>query len=601
MVTIPNPAALSDASFTEEQKNYLQGFFAAAMQRTPFVGHLASGAITHDPATGAANLAGVQTEPTFFGTPVDDLCAEEVWKYERNSLDIWDELLAHASEDKAPDAEHRFRFKFHGLFHVAPAQDSFMLRLRVPGGVLSSAQMRGLAAMAEQWGSGRLDLTTRANVQIREFAPRNIVNVLNAVRRLGMSSQGTGADNIRNITASPISGYDAQELIDVQPFADALQNYITNSRDMFGLPRKFNIAFDNGGRISALADTNDIGFAAVRVGDGKTVPPGVYFRVLLCGITGHKQFATDCGLLLRPDQLVAVAAAMVRVFAENGNRTDRKKARLKYLVDKWGVERFLEEVEKKLAFPILRINADECERRGPIDRAGHLGIHEQSRHGLHYIGVCVPVGWLPVQQARAVAEIADRLGSGELRLTVWQNLLIPNIPSESVEATCAALRAAGLDYTAGVVLSGTVACTGSRGCRFAMTDTKGHALELARSLDAAFTIIQPVNLHVTGCQNSCAQHYIGDIGLMGVKVGGEEGYQVNLGGGADNDQGLARELFPAMKYSDVKPALHSLFASFVATRRDDESFLQFARRHSVEQLRAMCAANSTNATQDTVQ
>jgi ferredoxin-nitrite reductase len=325
------------------------------------------------------------------------------------------------------------------------------------------------------------------------------------------------------------------------------------------------------------------------VGEGRSVPPGVYFRVLLCGITGHRQFAADCGLLLRPDQLVAVAAAMVRVFAENGDRTDRKKARLKYLIDRWGVQKFLEETEKKLAFPVLHLDAAECESRAPIDRAAHLGVHPQAQAGQHYIGVVVPVGWLPTAQARALAEIADRFGSGELRLTVWQNLLIPNIREADVEAACAAVREAGLDYTAGRVLSGTVACTGNRGCRFAATDTKGHALALARSLDAAFVIDQPLNLHVTGCPNSCAQHYIGDIGLMGVKVDGEEGYQVNLGGGADNEQGLARELFPAMKYTAVQPALHHLFASFDRTRASGESFLEFARRHSVEDLRAMCA------------
>ncbi len=580
--------------FTEVQKQYLQGFFAAAMQRAPFAGHLAGGRITNNPASGAPNLAAAAEaeEPTFWGTPVSELCAEEVWKYERNPLDCWDDLLAHAAEDRAPDAEFRFRFKYFGLFHVAPAQDSFMLRLRVPGGSLASHQLRGLARMAEQWGPGRLDLTTRANVQVREIQPRHIVDVLNGLQRLGMRSHGSGADNIRNITASPISGYDPQELIDVQPFADALGNYISNSRDMFGLPRKFNIAFDNGGAISTLADTNDIGFVAVRVGEGRSVPAGVYFRVLLCGITGHKQFATDCGLLLRPDQVVAVAAAMVRVFAEHGDRTDRKKARLKYLVDRWGVPRFLEESEKKLAFPVLRVDAAECDPRGPIDRAGHLGSHTQAQADLHYLGICIPVGWLPAAQAHALADVAEQFGSGELRLTVWQNLLIPNIPTATLAAAQAAVRAAGLDYTAGQVLSGTVACTGNRGCRFAATDTKGHALELARSLDTAFTITQPVNLHVTGCVNSCAQHYIGDIGLMGVKVNGQEGYQVNLGGGADNHQGLARELFPAMVYSDVKAALHQLFLRYDAHRGSDESFLAFARRHTAEELRAMCATPS---------
>ncbi len=585
------------APFSEVQKQYLQGFFAGAMQRAPFAGHTANGSVTNDPASGVPNLAAPpdEPEPTFWGTPVSELCAEEVWKYEKNPLDCWDDLLRHAAENKAPEQEFRYKFKSFGLFYVAPAQDSFMLRMRVPGGLLTTHQMRGIATLAERWGCGRVDLTTRANVQIRELQPGSIVDVLNSIQKLGMSSRGSGADNLRNITASPISGYDPQELIDVQPYADALQNYISNSRDLFGLPRKFNIAFDNGGAISVLADTNDIGFTAVRIPDGRSVPPGVYFRVLLCGITGHKQFATDCRLLLLPDQLVAVAAAMVRVFAEHGDRTDRKKARLKYLIDRWGIPKFLDAVQEKLAFPVIRSDAAECNPRGPIDRAGHLGAHAQAQDGLHYLGITIPVGWLPVEQARALAEIADRYGSGQLRLTVWQNLLVPNIAADTLEAAKYAVRAAGLDYEAGRVLSGTVACTGSRGCRFAATDTKGHALEIARSLDTMFALDQPVNLHVTGCPNSCAQHYIGDVGLMGIKVSGGEGYQVNLGGGADNEQGLARELFPAMAYADVLPALQRLFGAYQGTRSGDESFLAFARRHDVEQLRAMCSEGVAEA------
>ena len=587
--------AASTAGFSPEQKRYLQGFFAGAMQLAPFAGDTANG-LTHTPSAGVSNLAAAaEEEPTFWGTPVSDLCAEEVWKYERNPLDAWDDLLAHAAENKVPEQEFRYRFKSFGLFYVAPAQDSFMLRMRVPGGLLTAAQLRGLATMADTWGPGRLDLTTRANVQIRELQPRSIVDVLNTIQKLGMTSRGSGADNLRNFTASPISGLDPQELIDVQPYADAMQNFHSNSRDLFGLPRKFNIAFDNGGAISALADTNDIGFTAVRVADDRGVPAGVYFRVLLCGITGHRQFAMDSGLLLLPEQLVAVAAAMVRVFAEHGDRTDRKKARLKYLIDRWGVEKFLDETAKRLAFPIIRLPASECEPRGPIDRAGHLGVRAQAQPDLHYIGVVVPVGWLTTAHARAVADVAEQFGSAEIRLTVWQNLLIPNIPTAKLEAAQAALHAAGLEWEAGRVLSGTVACTGSRGCRFAATDTKGHALELARSIDKAFAVAQPLNLHVTGCPNSCAQHYIGDIGLMGVKVDGGEGYQVNLGGGADNDQALARELFPAMRWSEVEPALHALVGSFQQGRDADEDFLRFARRHTVEQLRAMCTAETAAA------
>ena len=581
---------LKSQEFTDEQKQYLVGFFSAAAERVkPFVGHTAAGLITADPTLTSVNQAGKEEE-TYFGTPVSDLCREEIWKHEENPLDIWDKLIAHANEDRSPAPDDLFRFKFHGLFYVAPAQDSFMLRLRVPGGILAAHQMRGLAAMAADWGSARADITTRANLQIREFQPKNIVRVLNKLQSLGLTSRGSGADNIRNITASPIAGIDPTELYDVAPLADALHHYILNSRDMYGLPRKFNVAFDSGGAISVVADTNDIGFIATRVAEGRDVPAGIYFRVLLCGITGHKQFATDCGLLLAPEQTVAVAAAMIRVFSENGDRTDRKKARLKYLVDRWGVERFLAETEKRLAFPLMRYPTECCEPRNPIDRAGHIGVHPQKQAGLHYIGVSVAVGRLPVAQMLALADVADKFGTGELRLTVWQNLLIPNIPENRLEEALADIRAAGLDWTAGTVLRGTVACTGNRGCKYAATDTKAHAVQLADFLDARFKIDQSVNLHVTGCPHSCAQHYIGDIGLLGTKVNGAEGYQVVVGGGSDQDRELARELIASVPFSELPPILERLFAAYTERRDAQESFLEFSRRHSIEELRSLCAA-----------
>ena len=280
--------------FTNEQKEYLHGFFAGLAERglRPFVGHPVSGLITNDPTSGVVNQA-VETEPLWFNTPVSDLSKEERWKFEQNPFALWDRLLWYSNENQPPSEADRFRIKYYGLFHVAPAQDSFMLRLRVPGGILATHQFRGLAQMAEDWGSGRVDLTTRSNLQIREFQPKDIVRVLNRLQSLGLTSRGSGADNIRNITASPITGLDPQELIDVTLLADALQAYISNSPDMYELPRKFNVAFDNGGTISVVADTNDIGFVAVRVGEGRSIPAGVYFRVLLCGITGHRQFANS--------------------------------------------------------------------------------------------------------------------------------------------------------------------------------------------------------------------------------------------------------------------------------------------------------------------
>jgi ferredoxin-nitrite reductase len=581
---------LNSAEFTGEQKEYLRSFFAGIAQRglTPFVGHTAEGLITSDPASGLPNQA-IESEPLWFNAPVSDLSREERWKFEQDPFTIWEKLLHYSNQNQPPTEDDRFRIKYFGLFYVAPAQDSFMLRLRVPGGILTTQQLRGLAQMAHDWGSGHADLTTRSNLQIREFQPKDIVRVLNRVQSLGMTSRGSGADNIRNITASPTTGLDPQELLDVAPLAEALQAYISNSPDMYELPRKFNVAFDNGGAISVVADTNDIGFVAVEVGEGHSVPAGIYFRVLLSGITGHRQFATDCGILLRPDQTVAVAVAMIRIFTKHSDRTNRKKARLKYLIDSWGVEKFLSETERLLAFPLIRIPTSECEPRRPTDRAGHIGIHPQSQPDLHYIGLSIPVGRLPVAQMRAIADIADRFGSGEVRLTVWQNLLIPNIPTHYLTAAQQALTSASLNYKAGTVLSGTIACTGNQGCRFAASDTKTHAVSLANLLDDRFPILnQPINLHVTGCHHSCAQHYIGDLGLMGVKVGSEEGYQVFIGGGADQDQGLARELIPAIRFTELPAKVENLLATYTQRRKSEESFLAFTRRHTIAELQSFC-------------
>ena len=581
---------LASDNFSIEQKEYLQGFFAGVVNRglIPFAGETASGLITHDATIGGRNLAADAAEETFFGTPVSDLCREEQWKYNANPLDFWDQIVAHAGENRAPDAEATFRFKFQGLFYVAPAQDSFMLRLRTPGCILRAAQLRGLADMAQDWGGGECAITTRGNLQIREFAPKDVIRVLMKVQSLGLSSRGTGADNIRNVTATPTTGLDPIELYDVAPLAKALDCYIANSRELYGLPRKFNVAFDSGGAVSVVADTNDIGFLATRIGEERSVPPGIYFRVLLCGITGHQQFAADTGLLLRPDQVVATAVGMIRVFNEHGDRTDRRKARLKYLVDRWGMDKFLDETAKRLAFPLLRVPVAECDPRPAIDRHGHLGVHAQQDAGLCYVGVAAPVGQLSVAQMRAVADIAEQYGNGEVRLTVWQNLLLPHIPVDCVDAVTAALAAAGLTIAPSTMMGGAVACTGNQGCRFSATDTKRHAVALATHLDQRFQIEQPINMHVTGCPHSCAQHYIGDLGLLGTKIGGEEGYQVFVGGGSDQDQAIARELIPAIRFTDLPEAMDRLFTAFTSRRQAGESFLAFSRRHEIAELKSFC-------------
>jgi ferredoxin-nitrite reductase len=578
--------------FTREQKEYFEGFMAGAAQRNlfPFVSATADGKLTADPNIGSKNLA-EPPEESVYGTPVSDLCKQERWKYEEDPLEIWDKLLAHAEQDKFPDEADTFRFRYHGLFYVAPAQNALMLRCRIPAGELTALQMRGLADIAEQWGGGYADITTRSNIQIRQIAPRNIIKVLTRLQELGLTARGSGVDNIRNITASPTAGIDRTELIDARPLAKALHYYILNQRDLYGLPRKFNVAFDGGGAVSVLAETNDIGFRALRIGEGHGIEPGVYFRVELAGITGHKQFASDAGIIIKPSECVAVAAAMIRVFTTHGCRTDRKKARLKYLIDQWGISKFIEEVRDKLAFPLVEFSREKCSFPPEPLRHGHVGVYKQAQRGLNYIGVAIPVGRMSTGQIRRLATVAENYGDSSLRLTPWQNLLIPGVPDGFVETVKRSLVRIGFHHEASTVSGGLVACTGNTGCKFASTNTKGQAVELGRYLEKRVQLDRPINIHLTGCPHSCAQHYIGDIGLLGTKtmLEGEsvEAYTVVFGGGYGREQAIAKEVFKGIPFSSLPQLLERVLNTYLRRRQPGESFAAFARRHEVRQLQEM--------------
>ncbi len=563
-------------AFSDDQKAYLASRIKEAY---PFLGQNASGQFTNDP------------EESIFGTPVDELCKEETIKYERNGLDCWDAILKNAGEDIFPEAGDVFRYKFYGMFHVKPAQDSFMLRCRIPAGVLSSHQFCGLAEIAEDWGGNYIDLTNRGNLQIREIRPRNVVKVLEKLTELGLTSKGAGADNVRNVTGTPTSGFDKQELIDVVPLAKSMHHYILNNRDLYGMPRKFNISFDSGGAVSTCADTNDIGFYAIEHKGSADLESGVYFRVQLCGITGHKQLASDCGLLLKPDECVAVAAAILRVFIEHGDRTNRKRARMKYIIDDWGHAKYLEKVQEKLAFSLRYVPLDDCEPVPAKDKKGHFGVHQQSQEGLNYIGVVTPVGRVLPEQMRQMSALADKFGKADIRLTTWHNFIIPHVKDEDVSAVLEGVKESGLSHTTTNVSSGLVACTGSVGCKFAAANTKANASVLTKYLEEKVELDTPLNIHVTGCANSCAQHYIGDIGLQGTpcKVNGEtvEGYDIVLGGGVDDNRAIAQDVFESIPFTEVPDLIVYMLTVYMQKRDEGEDFASFTRKHSSEELKEL--------------
>src|SRR6202035_3619665 len=441
---------------------------------------------------------------------------------------------------------------------------------------------------------------TRANIQIREIPPKHSVALIEGIQDIGLCSRGSGADNIRNVTGTPTAGIDPQELLDTRDYAREWHYHILNDRSLTGLPRKFNVAFDGAGKIAVLEDTNDIAFAAVEVKDGFEVEPGVWFALGIGGITGHKDFAKATGIVVRPADATKVADAIVRVFIDLGDRTNRLKARLKYVTDGMGMEKFLVLVEEKLGQALTRVPPEALAPRPAFDRTAHIGVHRQKQEGLNWIGVVVPVGKMTCAQMRGLAKIARDLGDGELRLTVWQNLLIPGVHDENVSLAVAAIEAIGLAVTASPIRAGLVACTGNAGCKFAASDTKRHAAEIGDWCEPRVAIDTPLNIHLTGCHHSCAQHYISDIGLIAAKVPvGEaddtvEGYHLFAGGGFGPDADLGQEVYRDLRAEDAPKTVEKLLKAYLAHRASsDETFLTFARRHDGETLRRLADAEAS--------
>jgi ferredoxin-nitrite reductase len=583
--------------FEPEQKRYLEGFMAGlqiAKTSRPAAGNGAAApanGATAEPIGPDAAALRAQDRVVKAGGKLSD---PEKFKRELHPFDGYEKLKGQAANNEAPKADDNFRWRFFGLFYCAPTQKSYMCRLRIPNGILSHWQFSGLADLAERYAGGYAHVTTRANLQMRDVEPKNAIAMVEAIQDLGLSSRGSGADNIRNVTGTPTAGVDPQELLDTRPYAREWHFHILNDRSLYGIPRKFNVGFDGGGVIAVLEDTNDIGFQAVEVKDGFGVEPGVWFRLLLGGITGHKDFARDTGVIVKPAEATAVADAVLRVFIDNGDRTNRAKARLKYVLDAWGFEKFLAAMEEKLGRKLTRVSTEAIAPRPPFDRLAHIGVHAQKQTGFSWIGVALPVGKLLPEQMRGLARIAAEFGDGDIRLTVWQNLLIANVPDEKVAAAEAAVAALGLSTKASSIRAGLIACTGNAGCRLAMSNTKQHADDIAQWCESRVALDGPLNIHLTGCPNSCAQHYIGDIGLLGVKVqvnedGDQvEGYHIHVGGGFGPDAQCGREVFHDIKAEDTPRAVERMLKAYLAHRASvDENFLTFTRRHEIDALKTM--------------
>lgn len=565
-----------------QQTAYLDGFFAGLKNR---------GFAFTDVAVNP-----VKSVPVASSVSPEDFTAEERIKRELHPLDAYPLLLQHAAANQAPDKENTYRFKWHGLFYLSPAKDAFMARLRIPGGELKTFQLRELAKIALELTTGYVQITTRANFQMRHIAPKDAPELLRRIQLVGLHTRGAGADNVRNLTCDAVSGLDPQELIETLPFARDMALVILNTREFYDLPRKFNIAFHGGGSIPTVEETNDIGWSAVKLdaasGDRAA---GVYFRCAVGGATGHRSIARDLGILVKPSDVIRVTTAMLKVYLAHGNRSDRKKARLKHLLETWSLDRFLSETEALLGYTLHRESPNPVALSVAARPHPHVGVFPQKQPGLNWIGISVPVGQITPKQMLRLAELADLYGSGEVRLTVWQSIILPNVADAYVETVKKAIARMGFDWRQSHVRSGFIACTGNSHCKYASSNTKRDATELMDALDKEVTLDQPINIHLTGCPNSCAQHYIGDIGLLGtkVKVEGEsvEGYHVFVGGGFGDQPQLGRQLFSGVSVRMLKPTILQMVKSYLKHRQSSESFRAFTSRHDIGELQVLLAGN----------
>jgi ferredoxin-nitrite reductase len=587
--------------FSDEQKRYLEGFMSGlqvgrAGLNLGVGGPGGTEKAAPEPAGPDAAHLKAQDRVIASGKKLAD---QEKFKREAHPFDAYERLKEQAKHNTSPSPSDNFRWRYYGLFYVAPAQNSYMCRLRMPNGILKAWQFSALADLAESYGGAYTHVTTRANIQIREIEPKNCVALIEGIQDIGLCSRGSGADNIRNVTGTPTAGIDPQELLDTRPYAREWHYHILNDRSLTGLPRKFNVAFDGAGKIPVLEDTNDIAFAAIEVKDGFGVEPGIWFRLAVGGITGHRDFARETSIILKPEDATMIADAIVRVFIETGDRTNRLKARLKYVLDAMGVEKFMAATEEKLGRKLTRMPAESVLPRPGFDRTAHIGVHPQKQQGLNWIGVVLPIGKLTCEQMRGLAGIAQDLGDGEIRLTVWQNLLLSGVRDDNLALATAAIEALGLAIKASPIRAGLIACTGNTGCKFAASDTKGHAAAIANWCETRVAIDTPLNIHLTGCHHSCAQHYISDIGLLAAKVPGAsddetvEGYHLYAGGGFGPHADIGHEVYRDVKADEAPKAVERLLKAYLVHRASPaETFLDFARRHDGKTLRKLAEAGA---------
>lgn len=516
---------------------------------------------------------------------------EERLKKEKAGLDVLADIYRYAETGFSTiDPGDFMRFKWYGVYQQRPNEGHFMMRIKVPGGRLTTEQLRTIAGLTRDYARGIGDITTRQTIQIHWLTIENMPDIFARLDAVGLTTAGACGDITRNLTSSPAAGFDPQQLTDPRPVVDALQAFFHLNKDFGDLPRKYKIAVEGSTVQSTVPQINDASLIAhKRQADGVV---GYHFFVG-GGLSLQPFFGQQLDIFVPADQIekiVDVQRAISECYRDADQlRLKRTRARLKYLMAEWGPEKFTAEVRKKLdwspdpAAPGFAFSDDTYR--------DHLGVNAQQQPGLHWIGLCVLAGRLTDTQMSQAADVAEKFGGGEVRLTNLQNMLIPHIKAENLPGAQAALAAAGFAWDVPNIRRGAITCTGIEFCNLAITETKLRIKEVVGHLEevAPNPYERGLKINMNGCPNSCAQHHVGDIGLQGCLARLDDGsqveaYDVHLGGDLGAHPSFTRAIHRKVPAEKVKYALANVIARFQETRQGEERFAQWAHRHTNEEL-----------------
>jgi sulfite reductase (ferredoxin) len=523
---------------------------------------------------------------------LEPLNAAERFKKDDDGLNVRQRILtqyAHHGFDAIDPLDLRGRFRWWGLYtqrrpgigggktgalEDEEIEDSFfMMRVRIPGGQLSAEQLRTVAGIAKEYGRDLADITDRQNVQFHWIRIEDVPQIWDRLEGVGLSSLQACGDVPRNILGCPVAGISADEIIDASAVLRATEAVAAANPEFTNLPRKYKTAISGCAAQCTAHEINDISFVGVTGPDGT---PGFDLWVG-GGLSTNPMLAQRLGVFVTTDRVPEVWSGVTTLFRDYGYRRLRSRARLKFLVADWGTERFREVLEKEYLGGAL---PDGPEPPAPPPGArDHVGVHAQ-RDGLYYLGAAPNVGRTSGTQLWQVADLAEAYGSGLVRTTTTQKLLILDVPGDRTAELAEELAARDLQVQPSVFRRGTMACTGIEFCKLAIVETKQRAIDLYAELDRRLPGFDtPISINVNGCPNSCARFQIADIGLKGSLVDGGEGFQVHLGGSLGNDPAFGRKLRGLKVTADgLADYVERLLRNYLADRADGEHFAAWARR-----------------------